>query len=565
MAREPKDQGRIDTHRQDWPLVVGAAAGLLTLVAFFGFALLVASGSAEYSCGTFTLLNIAFALGVGLSAAFVGGSSAVRGQLPANLGLPPIVLSAGGGIGALFIAFFVGATAQPADCDAPQTTAFLHFSKVPNQFSFDAASPLWLQKGAKDADPNVSNFHILVKDSRTASVFLYAVDKVLKTPFQACNVEVSIAPEQSNLVRLKRYRLGHETSLAELDHVVPLTIRQGWRPPETLDREFDTNCFSLWDGTVVHGAIAIATDRGTLQVADQPPVVAGVIPEAAAWALPKLISPANAQDSVLSFEEIAEALNDPLPTTRQSARLYLAEHFDNYRDQVIAGVLTRETPPLMLVGLLHALIAGIGQSEGGKWLPGQPRDLTTLPFDLNRNAGQLIDLTAHPDASVRQQARRLVQRYPADAFDAIYRPIVQQAATAGCPRFPPDEAYQQTLYGSAFYYYNRFIQQYFDLAQANAIGVKVNLPESLAAEMTSDAELVSTAASNCLQPPLRVDAAVVDYGLALVASYSNNGELTAQTAASNFLEFAGPSLGEYYLQGHVQQIQAIAGAGGDQR
>jgi hypothetical protein len=120
MAHEPPVDPLPIGPAATWVMVLGAIFGGATLLGLFVFAFL-ASTNPSFICNSFTLLAAVFALGVALSAAFIGGAAVARGQLGATAQQNTLAFSAGGGIAALFIAFYVFQVFKP-EC---RTTSFV--------------------------------------------------------------------------------------------------------------------------------------------------------------------------------------------------------------------------------------------------------------------------------------------------------------------------------------------------------------------------------------------------------------------------------------------------------
>src|SRR5204863_414336 len=101
---------------------------------------------------------------------------------------------------------------------------------------------------------------------------------------------------------------------------------------------------------------------------------------------------------------------------------------------------------------------------------------------------------------------------------------------------------QAILYSGIFFFYNRIVEKNF----------AARLSPKAAAEAEAQAEKVLNYA-NCMEVGLKVDAALVLYGLAVI--YSEDGgkfyQQQAPKAASRFLEFLGPNHAQYYMQPHV--------------
>lgn len=90
-----------------WVPIVGVAFGFLTFL-FFGI-LVVASLTGKSVPPDSRILVVALlALGVALSASFLGGAASVSGKLPLPWGMDPVSFSAVGGIGVFILVFLIG-------------------------------------------------------------------------------------------------------------------------------------------------------------------------------------------------------------------------------------------------------------------------------------------------------------------------------------------------------------------------------------------------------------------------------------------------------------------------
>jgi hypothetical protein len=135
-----------------WPVVVGAVFGAITLAGLFGFAFLAGTSSPQFICRSFQLLASVFALGAALSAAFIGGGATATSTAPFSL-----VISVGGGVAVLFIAFFSFNYFAPKSCAYETELAAKQYSSALGQLqqARDLADPI--SKALGDAVTWASN------------------------------------------------------------------------------------------------------------------------------------------------------------------------------------------------------------------------------------------------------------------------------------------------------------------------------------------------------------------------------------------------------------------------
>jgi hypothetical protein len=92
-----------------WPLVVGAVVMGLTVLFLMGLILLSTAGH-QVPCGSRFLVAAVLALTVGIGGSFLGGSAAVRGQIPwRGAKEHPIRFAVTGGIAAFVVTLLLGA------------------------------------------------------------------------------------------------------------------------------------------------------------------------------------------------------------------------------------------------------------------------------------------------------------------------------------------------------------------------------------------------------------------------------------------------------------------------
>src|SRR5579871_2760146 len=91
-----------------WMIVVGAVFGGIVLVFFMALVVMATQGK-EIPCQSHYLVVIVLALGIALSASFLGGAAAVSGSIPwAFANDHPVQFSLYGGVGVALIFLVVG-------------------------------------------------------------------------------------------------------------------------------------------------------------------------------------------------------------------------------------------------------------------------------------------------------------------------------------------------------------------------------------------------------------------------------------------------------------------------
>ena len=546
-------------------MVVGSLAGLMTLGGLFVFAYL-ASTDPDFACNSFTLLAPIFAFGAGLAAAFMGGAAAISGQLGDSARRNALSYSAGGGIAAFFIAFILFQQFQPPNCTAPRE-ATLELTRLPQGITVSSISGLWQQRHDK-TEEGIFDLRYLIKADQEGHQQHYV--NLKPTEGSGCSLYIEVVDQLNARTTLRdAYEVANSSGAGSTVKLI-YSARTGDNPIKASD----PSCFTVDRQPVVEYVAISPNGSGAIYGRSLKPALdqegSGAVQllggEEEFGSLPVAvdplglfgISPAFAQDPVPPFALIRDQLLSPDPNVRVSARQYLTENFHLFSYMIVEEVLNPDAPDGdYLASLLSALIAGIDVATNGELAPGQARDLTrTLPFVAGSEA-RIIELTAHPDAAVRKQARRLIQRYPVDAFATVYDPMLAAAAEGDCDIRPDRDESQAILYSAIFYTYNRIVQK----------SVAPTLTPAEADDAENIAERTLSAAA-CLDENLRVDSALIHYGLAtLYSEVGNAGDekaayaALAKESADRFLDTVAVNGGgtDYYFQAHVASMQALAG------
>jgi hypothetical protein len=537
-----------------WVMAIGAVAGLLTLGGFFIFAFLAATNS-RFVCNSFPLLAPIFAFGVGLSVAFLGGAAAINGQLGDAARKYSLAFSAGGGVAALFIAFLLFQQFQPNNCDLTEAT--LELTEIPMVVTAVPDERLWNKREDNVAAQTYTISHLISSTPSEYRITLRTAD------LDPCILNVEIVADVDQITEMgKNYTTQKLTSPSrniKLVYVAPNSSNalkaSGLSCFTTSDHEIGGYiAASAFSQTILIGEPAqpnrtteVDADEAQFGVVEYPPVL-----------LEMIFPAAFAQSGPPAFSVIKEQLLSKDPAGSTSARQYLTENFPIYQNDIIAEFLSPDAPAGdYLASILSALIGGINSATGDSIKPGTKRDLSQpLPDFIAGHEDRIVELTAHEDAAVRKQARRLVQRFPVDAFDSIYAPLLQSAANSADCVAESAEEMQAKLYGAIFYEYNRIVQ--FNVEAV------LTMEDSAVAEGLAKLTLD---AARCLTEDLRVDSALLFFGLATI--YNEAGANPRQKAvflamakerARSFLEVVDANGGrkKYYYGAHVDRMIALA-------
>jgi len=269
-----------------------------------------------------------------------------------------------------------------------------------------------------------------------------------------------------------------------------------------------------------------------------------------------LFNQAFAQDSFLSYADLKERLTSTNDILRVQARRYLEGNFARYQKDVLPELFAAPLDSLdngdYVASLISGLIAGIDAAADppGSLSPGQRRDLSRpLPY-ISGHEKQLVALNEHSSDAVKQQARRLVSRFPYDSFKEIYLNLMAKAADKKCDSFDAGVDNEGVIYSGIFYFYNRIIQ------------LNYNVP-ALSDEDIQNADnigkMVHAAAKNCLPTELATDAALIDYGRATVYNEDGGRRHTAEAkaAAQDFLTSIKGNESSYFLPSHIATMRKL--------
>ncbi len=526
-----------------WMKIVGAGFAFLLVLAFLGLGILASMrNDVVFGCDAFSFLAPAFAIGAAMSAVFLGGGAAIAGNLGEYFQTRPLTVSLTGGVAVLVIMFGIFFGLQPEDCGS-QGEARLEFRAVPDALTVDPGSSLWTRENTHDA-----------RDTYEVAVLVTAgvaqeVLEVLENGSPVCQVTLSFAngfPAEAE---------GHDYEFFEMP--APASFKLDYAGPggDREERVAVDDCFRHGQRRLI-GELVVSLTHGQVRFArpkpsEEPSVnefaggsAPAVLPREETRLLGGLIAAAQAQSVGMDYTELREMLGSTNEKLRVEARRLLAAEFDSYARPALEDLFNPRSrlSPELLTSLLHGLIGGIEARVPGL-APQAGRDLAQpLPYVQGREA-ELVELTAHFDSSVRQQARRLIQRYPVDAFVPQIDHALTRAETS-CP----DERLGWQVYAAVFFTYNRMIQAGLDGAIT---------PET-APGWDRQTDRIQALVGRCVSGPEAADAALLDYGRATVYGWAGETGRVA-TAQSDFSTFLTGREADYYMQSHIERIGQIGG------
>jgi hypothetical protein len=549
-----------------WAMIIGAIFGGVTLLFLFGFAFLAGTGYSKFICDSFQLLAAAFALGTAFSAAFLGGGAAAQGSFGNAAQNKSLVFSVAGGIAVVVISFFVFSSLQPKNCTVAELQ--LEFGGIPKIYSAlvehffsrpefdDGPTGETLSRRLTVQIQDKTDFgRVHVYDSASGTeicvlpIYSYTQTKAalasLRSGYKLTgpNTEPSGKPIRFDYVGAKTPRIGVDAIKAGL----PLCFAYA---------KDSNNIFSVGvishDGNILYGTDVIkepSYDKKNLTGEALNRINRPLDNRSFVSTISSFITRAFAQnDSQLTpYADLRATLTNPDAAIRIQGRRYLEQHFDIYASYILKDLFLTGQDPLYLENMLYGLVAGIDAANDGALTPGKKRNLNSLlPYVAGKEA-ELIELTGHPAEGVKKQARRLIQRFPVNAFDPVYNPLISRAAEKDCNLGRLVTTAQGILYGSIFYNYNRIVENVYATPQASIFN-----------DVEARAQAIRSMATTCLDKSLAIDAAVVDYGRAILYAKWKSYPSQAKQAAKLFLSEVQSDQEDYYLSVHITQMQQLS-------
>lgn len=549
----------------DWVMKAGAAFGGVVLLFFIGFAILTI-GYPSLICTSYVVLAAIFSMGTALAGAFIGGSAAAQGHFGEKAVGYSFAYSVGGGVALLPIMFFVFMFFQPGN-SCLRNEVLLKFENIPSNFDFNFAdSNKFWTKRTYELDKRALKILATSLGHTTLSLITRRQEKNREGYDEECRIEIYVIGknEEEEYARAPKKYAAHHIFAGEIALSVDRTWLKSWfarreagvRQDTSALQAFDTACFRLTsEGQLVSERIALVPDRGKAYY--QVTNIAGAGPNSnstgsgpsAPRGFAAISSPALAQSAaagLFPFSVLKANLIDPDPRQRVTARQYLEANFLHYETEVIAELLSPNQNPDYLAALLHGVIAGIDIKTNGALAPERRRNLNvSLPFEgLKNRESSIVELTGHANESLRRQARRLISRYPIDAFDKIYEEWIKKGSASKCANLE-DLRTQAILYGGIFYYYNRVVQfayeKSFGAAERKALDVMTRKGAEIA---------------KCLTPALKVDSASITFAKAIAYYFHKRPE--AKQYAQEFLrELDQFGQQRYYSPSHAETAKRI--------
>lgn len=546
-----------------WVRIVGAISGLATLAAL-GFFTYLSFYDAQAACNGFISLALFFAFGSALAASFIGGAAALEGQLGEGAQQNPFVFSAGGGVAVLFIAILVLWFIQPKDCGiGPQAV----LKGIPENFVVSGSEKSWSQQSPSGY--RKYDLHLSLRHSAKGELLQFTVvDEESESKNEICHLNLHIVGDLYTIKQISDDTQFKEFSIAE---GLVNFLYTGAKYGSGGDKETDPVCFS-YNSFPVFGALWVSKngDKLMLREADrvqrytsaqlpEPSVSSNLWVRSGSSIQSRLlnfgVSSAFAQEQPMAYEELLRDLKSSKSSLWVEARRYLTDHFEFYQNNIVDEIFaSRDASGDFLASLLSALTYGIGMEIG--YDPStNVRQLNLekpLPFVDGKEA-RVFQLTGDSSASVRRQARRLIQRYPVDAFEEFFEPLIDAAIDNNCSLNPEVLNAQAQIYASIFYKYNRLIHLYME--------TDISAEDFAVIESTSTRIL--GAAENCLtDKSLKVDAAAILYAKWVLMIYADNSPALSDAAVQSAKAFIGfvdantSDNAQYYIQGHISHVKA---------
>ena len=542
----------------EWLMRAGMVIGSCVLLIFVGLAILAAFYP-QVVCNSFPLLAAIFAFGAALSGAFIGGSAAAQGTLGDRAKAHSLTYSAGGGVAFFLIAFAIFKLYEPGreDCRPIPLLreTIINIDNVHPDLKFHFKKDgFWTKEDevVHRRDLSLLGLH------RSAAVEIELMHK----DQQKCSLKIWTETTEEAFAGLFSR---DDPSFILLGSKMKIELSEDWRrkfleqlqtqkdDPKAVAQESDPTCLIIYPKKQFVREIGIIPNLGKVYYKALSAGVSDARPKRSktGYLLPSvaLATQAMAQHSVetpVPYEELRASLAHEDSSRRGVARRYLGKNFGAYELIAMTDLFKPDQPPDYVSSLLHALIIAIDQEAEGHMSPEQKRDLHREIRLIKGREVAIVDLTGAADEGVRKQARRLIQRFPIDAFGAAYDKLAEEARKRQCGEYDSPK-HQGILYGGIFYYYNRIVQfgynETFDQAERKALDVIMQKGEEI---------------SRCLKPNLRVDAASLLFAKAFAYSRHKGTSLEAPQHATLFLNAIKDQASKYYSASHIETAERIS-------
>lgn len=547
-----------------WAMIVGSVFGAVTLLGLFFFAYLAGS-SPKFVCNTFVLLAAIFSLGCALSAGFIGGAAAANGQLGAAASNNVLNYSLGGGVSVLVIVFLIFQILTPSDCTSKGSISTLEFDNLPSNINQIVDPGFWYRIESSLSTPTLVLRIRMDEDAQTGPVELTILD-------EKRNTKISCVINVHNLDDFDSVKLQY--SEYEFKDIKLLAGETGFHlsfepPPQQENSIKAKSRECLFNkGKLIQDFVAISrNNRKVMFGVPKPIILLNDVAEPAARSSVELVTTrfvagganlitgqALAEEGSLAFLDLKKRLSSSSDVVRVQARRYLEANFAKYKDDVLPEIFSQNPDDGgYLASLLSGLISGIDGAANpiGSLFPGQKREFSTLLPYVVGHENEIVNMNGHPSDAVKQQARRLVSRFPFDGFSANYMNIMENAAKGHCSVEGVNGVTDGIIYSGIFFFYNRLIQKNYnepalseeDIKEADRIGL-----------------MVHDAATHCLPLELATDAALIDFGRAIIYSEDKSGKhsTNAKAAADEFLISIKDNEKLYFLRSHIATMKKLA-------
>ncbi len=384
-----------------WVYIAGVIFGAVTLLFLFSLLVVGPVLRIDFTCQV-PVLAPAVALGVALSAAFLGGAAAAEGKLGDKIQGYSLAFSAGGGVSVFLIVLiaFPFLFSQQS-CKDQEIT--LELSRIPGTHLYSVDGGFWQQERQKpSAGGTVKSIVLLVdKTARKGKIEIFGAQLQTKQEDQStqdtteCVVNARIFPDLRSLerdypVERKSYKSVNIGTNTPIEFINPKKKGVGAFINVKAD---DGVCFHH-DNVAIYGNIMIARDEGKLlfnsvegRNGDPPrpqfshesrwwdvgdPISRTAGPPNDGW----FIKSAFAQTSAATpYDKLRLELDSPDPNVRVRARRFLGEYFPAYARNVLSDLTVQDNNPNLIVSLLHGLITGIDNADGGIHVPRAGREI----------------------------------------------------------------------------------------------------------------------------------------------------------------------------------------------
>lgn len=549
-----------------WRLAVGAFFGGIVLIGFFVFAYLSAYDGAQVVCNALFPLTVAFSLGTALSGAFIGGEIGVQSNRN------EYTFGAVGGIAALIVVFLLTTQASSRFCPAPDSPEEVLYQllldDVPSTAKIEEIpNDYWIKGGTgitvgfnkiPGTDGNKSSFTFDFGEKRGKCVveILEFRHRSMIYPDEE-KIEILNWGDKKGVIKNIRFNpdyLSEKQQFAQTDNSCLRFRGDNQLSGVALKNQIWSDGVKLIAILAGESANAVSTpsdDKAVCPVDIIPagddcvPLDSGIGSEQgfldgvyriqkAADLILGAVGTAFAQEADGSTVFAIIESNDVV-SFGEMEQVELNRVFEQETDLFVEAFRSENVNYEMKSAILDRLVRYLNDTQE-ELVPGS--DVRNLSQDLlgfdPADYRTIVDLSGSKDGELRFQARRVVQRFPVDGFEVAFKERLGNQFEPDTCLEEEDNTINYLRYALLYYYYNRISDKIY----ANG-----ELTDDQKAEL-DDAHESGKRALECLPPNLKVDLALLDYGMALVNltqvySASNKDDEVSQSvkqAAQKFLE-----------------------------